>query len=33
VSPDDRGMARFLVALQGNGFADHGICLERRGFE
>jgi hypothetical protein len=23
-------MPRFLVALQGNGFADHGICLARR---
>ena len=23
-------MPRFLIALQGNGFADHGICLERR---
>jgi hypothetical protein len=22
-------MPRFLVALQSNGFADHGICLER----
>ena len=27
---DNRGMPRFLIALQGNGFADHGICLERR---
>jgi hypothetical protein len=23
-------MPRFLIALQGNGFADYGICLERR---
>ena len=27
---DDRGMPRFLVALQSNGFADYSIGLERR---